>query len=346
MSNKAKVLVTGGCGYIGSHTLVDLINNGFEVVSVDNLSNSTEAALQGVEKITGVKVQNYQVDLTDLEATRQIFTDHPDITGIIHFAAYKSVGDSVFNPLGYFDNNLNSLLNILRCAEEYDAPQVIFSSSCSVYGNTEALPVVETTPFQEAESPYARTKQMGEQIIRDFAKKGSAVNAVLLRYFNPAGAHESAELGEAPSNKANNLVPVITETAIGKRKSMTVFGADYDTRDGSCVRDYIHVMDLANAHVKALEYLMEGRNETKADVFNLGIGEGVTVLEAINAFEKVTQQKLNYEIGARRAGDVVAIYADPNHSMKKLQWKPQRGIEVIMKSAWDWEKARTEAARV
>lgn len=342
MGNKTKVLVTGGCGFIGSHTLVDLIDNGFDVVSADNLSNSTEDALDGVEKITGVRVQNYQVDLTDLEASRAIFKDHPDISGIIHFAAYKSVGDSVFDPIGYFDNNINSLLNMLRCAEEFDAPHFIFSSSCSVYGNTDALPVVESTPFQEAESPYARTKQMGEQIIRDFAKKGGKVNSVLLRYFNPAGAHESAEMGEAPSNKANNLVPVITETAIGKRESMTVFGADYDTRDGSCVRDYIHVMDLANAHVKSLQYLMEGRNETKADVFNVGIGEGVTVLEAINAFEKVTGQKLNYEIGPRRAGDVVAIYADPVNSMTKLNWKPERGIDIIMKSAWDWEEARTK----
>lgn len=338
-----KVLVTGGCGYIGSHTLTDLIENGYSVVSVDNLSNSTEAALDGVEKITGVRVQNYRTDLTDLAETRKIFTDHPDIKGIIHFAAYKSVGDSVSDPLGYFHNNLNSLLNMLTCAEEYDAPYFIFSSSCSVYGNSTALPVTEDTPFEEAESPYARTKQMGEQIIRDFAKRDSNVRAVLLRYFNPAGAHESAHLGEAPSNKANNLVPVITETAIGKRDGMTVFGADYNTRDGSCVRDYIHVMDIANAHVKALEYLAEGRNETKADVFNLGIGEGVTVLEAINAFEKTADTKLNYEIGPRRAGDVVAIYADPKKSMNALRWQPRRDIEEIMATAWKWEQTRSKA---
>ena len=339
--NKMKVLVTGGCGYIGSHTLVDLIDNGYEVVSVDNLSNSTEASLSGVEKITGVKVKNYRVDLTDLAAARAVFQEHPDIEGIIHFAAYKSVGESVFNPLGYFHNNLNSLLNVLLCAEEYDAPYFIFSSSCSVYGNTDALPVKENTPFQEAESPYARTKQMGEQIIRDFAKKGSKVNSVILRYFNPAGAHETAQLGEAPSNIANNLVPVITETAVGKRESMTVFGDDYDTRDGSCVRDYIHVMDLANAHVKSLEYLAAEKNETKADIFNVGIGEGVSVLEAINAFEKTADKKLNYVIGDRRAGDVVAVYADPHHSMNKLNWQPKRDIEEIMRTAWNWEKART-----
>lgn len=346
MSAKMKILVTGGCGYIGSHTLVDLIDNGYEVVSADNLSNGTEAALDGVETVTGVRVQNYQADLTNLTEAKKIFKDHPDIKGIIHFAAFKSVGDSVFNPIGYFDNNLNSLLNMLRCAEEFDVPYFIFSSSCSVYGNTKALPVVESTPFEEAESPYARTKQMGEQIIKDFSKKEGNVHSVLLRYFNPAGAHESAELGEAPGTLANNLVPVITETAIGKRESMTVFGDDYDTRDGSCVRDYIHVMDLANAHVKALEYLAEGRNETKADVFNLGIGEGVTVLEAINAFEKTTEKKLNYTVGARRGGDVVAIYADPNHSMNALQWKPTRNIDQIMLTAWNWEKARTKAAEM
>ena len=252
MPEKIKVLVTGGCGYIGSHTLVDLIDNGYTVVSVDNLSNGTKAALDGVERITGVRVQNYQVNLTDLTATKKIFQDHPDIKGIIHFAAFKSVGDSVLDPLGYFDNNLNSLLNILRCADEFDAPYFIFSSSCSVYGNTEALPVIENTPFEEAESPYARTKQMGEQIIRDFAKKEGNVKAILLRYFNPAGAHESIQLGETPGSIPNNLVPVITETGIGKRDSMTIFGTDYDTRDGSCVRDYIHVMDLPNAHVKII----------------------------------------------------------------------------------------------
>lgn len=343
MSAKKKVLVTGGCGYIGSHTLIDLIDNGYDVISIDNLSNSTEASLAGVKTITGVAVQNYRVDLKDLQATREVFKAHPDIEGIIHFAAYKSVGDSVSNPLGYFENNIYGLLNILRCAEEYNAPYFIFSSSCSVYGNTEALPVVESTPFQEAESPYARTKQMGEQIIRDFSKKEGNVKSVLLRYFNPAGAHESAEIGESPSNVANNLVPVITETAIGKRQGMTVFGSDYDTRDGSCIRDYIHVMDLANAHVRALNYLIEGKNSSKADVFNLGIGEGVTVLEAINAFEKVSEQKLNYELGDRRPGDVVAIYADPTNSMQQLSWKPTRSIEDIMRTAWQWEKARTAA---
>ena len=341
-----KVLVTGGCGYIGSHTLVDLIDNGFEVVSVDNLSNSNEDSLNGVEKITGIKVQNYRIDLCDLEKTKSIFEDHSDIIGIIHFAALKSVGDSVYQPLRYFDNNLNSLLNILRCAKEYNVPNIIFSSSCSVYGNAKELPVTENTPMQEAESPYARTKQMGEQIIQDFTNINKENKAILLRYFNPAGAHESALLGEAPSNKANNLVPVITETAIGKRESMTVFGDDYDTRDGSCVRDYIHVMDLADAHTKCLQYLMENRNESNCEVFNVGLGDGATVLEAVNAFKKVTGEKLNYKIGPRRAGDVVAIYADTSKSTQRLNWTPKRGIESIMKTAWEWEKARTIGAPV
>lgn len=337
-----KVLVTGGTGYIGSHTVVDLIANGFEVVSVDNLTNSKDDVLQGIEAITGVKVKNYQVDLVDLASLLEVFRDHPDLSGIIHFAAYKSVGESVEKPLAYFRNNLLGLINILTCMETFRVPNLIFSSSCSVYGNAEELPVTESTPFQEAESPYARTKQMGEQIIRDFSKVHPDHSAVLLRYFNPAGAHESTIIGEAPSNPASNLVPVITETAIGKRKAMTVFGADYDTRDGSCIRDYIHVMDLANAHTKALQYVLAQKNRTNCEVFNLGIGEGVSVLEAIQAFEKVSGQSLNYEIGPRRPGDVVAIYANKERSEQELGWEPQRDIEVIMRSAWEWEQARSK----
>ena len=338
---KNKVLVTGGCGYIGSHTLIDLIENGFDVVSADNLSNADETSLNGVEAITGVRVQNYTVDLCDLAATQQIFKDHPDITGIIHFAALKSVGDSVSMPLEYFHNNLNSLLNMLTCAKEFNVKSFIFSSSCSVYGNTTALPVTEDTPFAPAESPYARTKQMGEHIIEDFSNNNATINSILLRYFNPCGAHPSAKIGEQPRNKANNLVPIITEVAIGKREGMTVFGDDYDTRDGSCIRDYIHVMDLANAHVKALQYLQKNNNESNCEIFNVGIGEGVSVLEAVNAFEKVTGQSFNWNIGPRRAGDVVAIYADPKKSMTTLNWQPKYNIEDIMKSAWTWEQARS-----
>lgn len=337
-----KVLVTGGCGYIGSHTLVDLIDNGFEVLSVDNLVNSDEKSLEGVAAITGIKVKNYKIDLCDLKATRTIFEENPDITGIIHFAALKSVNDSVNKPLLYFQNNLNSLLNLLECVEIFKVPHFIFSSSCSVYGNAEDLPVTEKTPFQEAESPYARTKQIGEQILKDFSKSNSNSNFVLLRYFNPAGAHESTLIGEAPIYKALNLVPVITETAMGKRKECLVFGDDYDTRDGSCIRDYIHIMDLANAHTKALQFLINQKNDSNYQIFNLGIGEGVSVLEAIHAFEKVTGVPLNYRIAERRAGDVIAIYANNENAFKKLGWKPKRNIEDIMLTAWLWEKKRSD----
>ncbi|MFN7119645.1 MAG: UDP-glucose 4-epimerase GalE [Saprospiraceae bacterium] len=337
----SKILVTGGCGYIGSHTIVDLINNGFDVVSVDNLVNASEDVLDGIEKITGKRVQNYAVDLVDLEATKQIFRDHPDFSGIIHFAALKSVGESVEKPLLYFRNNLNSLLNLLDCMSEFAVPNLIFSSSCSVYGNTDALPVTEDTPWQEAQSPYARTKQMGEHIIRDVLRGTPALQSILLRYFNPAGAHPSALIGESPRNVANNLVPVITETAIGKRPETVVFGNDYPTRDGSCIRDYIHIMDLAHAHTLALQYLLEKRNESQVEVFNLGIGEGVSVLEAIHAFEASTGEKLNYRIGPRRDGDVIAIYANYDRAAQRLGWQPEHNIQDIMQSAWNWEKARS-----
>ncbi|MEM1322008.1 MAG: UDP-glucose 4-epimerase GalE [Bacteroidota bacterium] len=336
-----KVLVTGGCGYIGSHTIIDLINKGFEVVSVDNLVNADEQALDGIEAITGKRVQNYVVDLCELEATRQIFADHPDIVGVIHFAALKAVGESVEQPTRYFRNNLNSLLNIMDCAQAAGVRHFIFSSSCSVYGNATELPVTEETPFKPAESPYARTKQMGEQMIRDFSLPFSDFTSVILRYFNPAGAHPTALLGESPVNKALNLVPVITETAIGKREGMHVYGTDYDTRDGSCVRDYIHIMDLADAHSKALLYLLEQRNEVQCEAFNLGIGEGVTVLEAIQAFEKTTQQQLKYQLGPRRPGDVVAIYANNDKAANRLRWTPQYSIDDIMRTAWEWEVKRS-----
>ncbi len=338
-----KVLVTGGCGFIGSHTIVDLINNGFEPISVDNNMNSDIRVMHGIREITGETVRNYTVDLCDLEKTRRIFANE-QFDGVIHFAALKSVGESVFKPLLYFQNNLNSLMNVLECCKEFGVPNFIFSSSCSVYGNATDLPVTEETLFQEAESPYARTKQMGEHIIEDFSKVNKDNKSILLRYFNPAGAHESALIGELPINKATNLVPVITETAIGKREKMFVHGSDYDTRDGSCVRDYIHVMDLANAHTKALQYLLENKNESNCEVFNLGIGEGVSVIEAVEAFERVSGQKLNYEMGPRRPGDVVAIYANNENAFSKLGWQPTRSIDDIMSSAWAWEKYRTEAA--
>lgn len=336
-----KVLVTGGCGYIGSHTLVDLIENGYAVVSVDNLSNADESALEGIRAVTGVSVSNYRTDLCDLAETRQVFRDHPDLTGIIHFAALKSVEESVFQPLRYYHNNLESLVNILKCAEEFQVPHLIFSSSCSVYGNAESLPVTESTPFREAECPYARTKQVGEKMIEDYCRSRDRFQAVLLRYFNPAGAHESALLGESPRNKATNLVPVITETALGKRGSMTVFGTDYHTRDGSCVRDYIHVMDLANAHTKSLQYLERLSGEPVCEVFNVGIGEGVTVLEAIRAFEAVSGTRLPHTLGPRRAGDVEAIYANKDKAVRLLGWEARRDVRDIMRTAWAWELARS-----
>ncbi len=335
----SKILVTGGCGYIGSHTLVDLIDNGFDVISIDNLINSSADILEGVKSITGKTVQNYPVDLCDKAATRTVFRAHPDIAGVIHFAALKYVGESVEKPLLYFRNNLDSLLNVLECMVEFGVKNIIFSSSCSVYGNATELPVTESTPFQTAESPYARTKQMGEQVLEDVCFQEKGLNAVILRYFNPGGAHESTLIGEA-ATAATNLVPVITETAAGKRASMTVFGSDYPTRDGSCVRDYIHVMDLANAHTKAIEYLLAERQEKNCEVYNLGIGEGVTVLEAIHAFEAVSGVKLNYQIGPRRAGDVVAIYANNNLATSRLGWSAKRGITDIMRTAWAWQQKR------
>jgi len=336
-----KVLGTGGCGYIGSHTIVDLIQNGFEVVSIDNLSNSSDDVLDGIEQITGKRVRNYKVKLVDRPMTFDVFEEHPDIEGIIHFAALKLVGESVEKPLLYFHNNLLGMINILEAMRTFGVPHLIFSSSCSVYGNADELPVTEGTPLQEAESPYARTKQMCENIIGDTLHQYKDLNAILLRYFNPAGAHESALIGESPVNKASNLVPVITETAIGKRDKMTVFGDDYPTRDGSCIRDYIHVMDLANAHTKALAYLMEGKNKQNVEVFNVGIGEGASVLEVVKAFEKVTGQQLNYEIGPRRAGDVIAIYANKEKTEQMLGWTPSRSIEDIMSTAWAWEQKRS-----
>lgn len=333
-----KILVTGGCGYIGSHTIVDLVQNGFDVISVDNNSRSDMAILNGVEQIIGKKVKNYTVDLCSFDDTYAIFQENNDITGIIHFAAYKAVGESVDKPLMYFDNNLNSLINILRCAEEFNVPHVVFSSSCTVYGNPDEIPVTENTPFKEAESPYGSTKQMGEVIMRQTINSYQDMNAILLRYFNPVGAHPSGHIGEIPLGRPANLVPAITQTAIGKLPQMQVFGTDYNTRDGSCLRDFIHVSDIAHAHTLALNYLIEGRNETNCDTFNLGTGNGYTVLEVIKMFEKVSNQALNYQLAGRRPGDVIAIYANNDKAKNLLGWNPQYDLETMMQTAWDWEK--------
>lgn len=331
-------MVTGGCGYIGAHTIVDLADHGFDVISVDNNSKSTPLLLNGIKQITGKKIKNYKVDLCIFDDTHAVFQENRDIAGIIHFAAYKTVPDSVEKPLIYYENNLNSLINILKCIQEFEVPNLVFSSSCSVYGNTSNLPVTETAPYGEAQSPYARTKQMGEQIIGDYCRVNT-VQSILLRYFNPVGAHPTALIGELPLGRPDNLVPVITQTAIGKLKEMKVWGTDYDTRDGSCIRDYIHVMDIANAHTRALQYLLDRKNRSGNEVFNLGTGKGITVLEIIAAFERVSGVKLNYTTGPRREGDVVAIYANNTRAKNRLGWQPRSDIDDMMRTAWKWELA-------
>ena len=331
-----KILVTGGCGYIGSHTIVDLIQHGYEVISADNNSRSKISILDGVERITGKKVKNYNVDLCVFDDTHAVFQENPDIIGIIHFAAYKSVGESVENPLLYFDNNINSLINILRCCNEFSVPNFVFSSSCTVYGNPDQSPVTEETPIKQAESPYGYTKQMGEQIVQQTVNSNN-VQAILLRYFNPVGAHPSIEIGELPIGRPANLVPAITQTAIGKLPQMQVFGNDYPTRDGSCIRDYIHVSDIAHAHTLALDYLIAEKNKSNCDVFNLGTGNGYTVLEAIKTFEKVSDQSLNYVISNRRSGDIVGIFANNEKAKTLLGWIPAFTLEEMMLTAWNWE---------
>lgn len=342
----AKILVTGGTGFIGSHTIVDLIENGYEVISIDNFARSTTIALAGIEKITGKKIKNYTVDLKNFDETRAVFQENTDINGIIHFAAYKAVGESVEEPLLYYENNMFGLINLLKCVQEFGVPNFVFSSSCTVYGNPDVIPVTESTAIKPAESPYGATKQMGEVVIKDFSKVVNT-NTILLRYFNPVGAHPSCLIGELPVGKPQNLVPAITQTAIGKLPKMWVHGSDYPTKDGSCVRDYIHVSDIAHAHTLAIQYLMDGKNETKCDVFNLGTGDGVSVLEAIHTFEEVSNLKLNYEIGPRRAGDVVAIYANNDAAVTKLGWKIKYGIKEMMDTAWKWElKLKQEADQI
>ena len=332
------ILVTGGCGYIGAHTIVDLIEHGFEVISIDNLSRASDNSLLGIEKITGKKIKNYTVDLTDKKATESIFIENPTITGIIHFAAYKAVGESVEKPLDYYDNNLFSLVHLLQMAVKYNAKHFIFSSSCTVYGNPESIPVTENTPLQTAASPYGATKQMGETIVRDTAFT-YPLSTILLRYFNPVGAHPSTAIGELPIGRPQNLVPAITQTAIGKLPTMQVHGTDYDTRDGSCIRDYIHVCDIAHAHTLALQFSIKNNKEKSCEVFNLGTGNGITVLEAIHAFEKVSGVKLNYEVGPRRAGDIVAIYANNDKAVTQLGWNCKYGLDEMMLTAWQWEQS-------
>ena len=334
----SRILVTGGCGYIGSHTVVDLLQSGHEVVSLDNLVNASATVLKGIQAITGHQVKNFKVDLSERDQVFEFFKNHSQFDGIIHFAALKAVGESVEQPLRYFRNNVTGMINLLEAAVQSGISHFVFSSSCTVYGQPDQLPVDENAVFKAAESPYGRTKQLGEALLEDVCKL-TDLRGISLRYFNPAGAHESCEIGESPINPPLNLVPIITETAIGKREQVKVFGDDYDTRDGSCVRDYIHVSDLAEAHTKALG-LLEGTDSFKLDAFNLGTGKGVTVLEAIHAFEAASGKKLNYSITGRRKGDIAAIYADSVKAERVLNWKAERGIKEIMASAWAWEKKR------
>jgi UDP-glucose 4-epimerase len=332
-----KILVTGGGGYIGSHTVVDLAENGFEVISADNFSRSNPLMMAGVEKILSRNIKNYSINLCDYGDTERIFLENPDITGIIHFAAYKFVEESVKEPLLYYENNIGSLINLLKCVEKFKIPYFVFSSSCTVYGVPERVPVTENTPLQKASSPYGATKQMGEQIISDYTGS-SALRSILLRYFNPVGAHPSGMIGELPVGKPSNLVPVITQTAIGKIQSMQVHGDDYPTGDGSCIRDYIHVCDIARAHTLGLQYLMNGKPEGFSDIFNLGSGKGNTVLEIIRSFEEVSGHTLNYSIGPRRPGDVPAIYSDNRKAKEKLGWIIKHDLRSMMETAWSWEQ--------
>lgn len=330
-----KILVTGGTGYIGSHTVVELVNKGFTPVIADDLSNSREEVLAALEKITGKKIQFYHADLCNKKAAEKIF-DENDIAATIHFAAWKAVGESVEFPLKYYRNNLLSLINLLEIYNERKLDNFVFSSSCSVYGQSEVLPVTESTPLPSAESPYGNTKQIGEEILRDTIRS-SGFSGIALRYFNPAGAHSSALIGEYPLQAPTNLVPVITQTAIGRRSGMTIFGGDYHTADGTCVRDYIHVTDIAKAHIVAIERMLNKKNKQRYEVFNLGSGNGNTVLEAIKAFEKVTGKKVNYSIGERRSGDVEKVYADTTLANNELGWRCEMSLDDIMRSAWQWE---------
>ena len=335
---KAKILVTGGTGYIGSHTAVELINEGFGVVIVDNLYNSEADVVDKIAQITGVKPQLEVFDLCDREKLNSFFGKYENISAIIHFAAYKAVGESVKKPLDYYRNNLLSLINLLDLMKHYQIPDFVFSSSCTVYGQPEKLPVTEDAPMQPAVSPYGNTKQICEEIIRDTVVSGVGIKAIALRYFNPIGAHPSALIGELPRGIPENLVPYITQTAYGLRDELKVFGDDYDTPDGSCIRDYLHVVDLAKAHVVAVRRLIEEKNKSDYEVFNLGTGKGVSVFEAINSFERATGVKVKYRVTGRRPGDIVKIWADPSYANKELGWKTMSSLDESMETAWKWEK--------
>lgn len=332
-----KILVTGGTGYIGSHTVVELQNAGYEVIIIDNLSNSNINVLDGIEKITGIRPIFQELDCNDKEGLKKLLSDHTGIKGIIHFAASKAVGESVQQPLKYYRNNIVTLINLLELMPEFNIEGLVFSSSCTVYGQPDILPVTENAPTKPAMSPYGNTKQINEEIIRDTIHAGAPFKSILLRYFNPIGAHPSAEIGELPIGVPQNLVPFVTQTAAGIRKELSVFGDDYDTPDGSCVRDYINVVDLAKAHVIAMDRILENKSEEAIETFNLGTGRGVTVLELINTFEKSTGVKVPYKIVGRREGDIEKVWADPSYANKVLGWKSNETLDDTLASAWKWQ---------
>lgn len=336
----ARILVTGGTGYIGSHTVVELMQQGYDVVIVDNLSNSNEAVLDGIAAIIGRRPKFAKVDCNDKAAMDVVMTEYPDIVAVIHFAASKAVGESVEKPLLYYRNNIGSLLTLLELMKEHGIQHIVFSSSCTVYGqpSAEHLPVDETAPIQPALSPYGNTKQINEEIIRDEAHADHDLHAILLRYFNPIGAHPSALIGELPNGVPNNLLPFVTQTAAGLRKELKVFGDDYNTPDGSCIRDYIYVVDLAKAHVKAVERMLQGKASEQVEVFNLGTGRGLSVLEIVNTFMQVTGVKIPYQIVGRREGDIEQVWANPDKANKVLGWKAETPVGDVLLSAWNWEK--------
>ena len=340
--NKARILVTGGTGYIGSHTTVELINAGYDVVIIDNLSNSNREVLDVIEAITGVRPAFVEADCTDAAALRKLFEDYPGIKGIINFAASKAVGESVQKPILYYRNNLNTLMNLLELMPEFGVKGFVFSSSCTVYGEPDVNPVTEASPIKQATSPYGNTKQISEEVISDFVRSGAPISSIILRYFNPVGAHPSALIGELPNGVPQNLIPYLTQTAIGIRKELSVFGDDYNTPDGSCIRDFINVVDLAKAHVIAVERLIEDKTETPIEIFNLGTGNGVSVLELINTFESATGVKVPHKIVGRREGDIEKVWANPQRANEVLGWKAETPLADTMKSAWKWQLALRE----
>lgn len=334
----SEILITGGTGFIGSHTVVELIRQGYKTIIADDLSNSQAEVLDGIQKITGIRPVFYQYNLCDKVRVMELFQKHSGIKAIIHFAASKAVGESVQKPLHYYRNNLLPLVNLLEAMKQYGVQHIVFSSSCTVYGQPDQLPVTEQTPFKPAESPYGNTKQVCEEILKDTCRAESAVNAISLRYFNPVGAHESALIGELPRGVPNNLVPFITQTAAGLRKQLLVFGSDYNTPDGSAIRDYIHITDLAHAHVAALKRMLDTKQKQRYEFFNIGTGKGMSVLEVVQTFEKVTGVKVNYKITDRRPGDVEKIYADTSLANKELGWKAELHLGDMLLSAWRWQE--------